>query len=352
MPPIPVLETERLWLRPTAATDAASCQARFPKWEIVQYMPGVPWPYPDDGAATHIERALAENASGEKNHWGVWLKGGPSEMIGAISLWPDDGVSRDMRGFWLDPEFQGRGLMTEAADRVNDYALFELGWPHLWLSNLLENLPSARVKERQGARLIGEEAKTYLRGSFTRQVWKLSAAAWKRRRKWPEHLTLRVAQPRDAGAMVRYLAALNAEADLDTIGRRPIPSLAAERATIARFAAQDRSFFMLAWRGRKLVGLADIEAWQRPEGRHAAPIGISVARSARGQGVGRALMLACIERARLWEGFCRIELEVASWNSKAIRLYESLGFRHEGRRVKGMNLRGRPEDTLRMALVW
>ena len=40
-----------------------------------------------------------------------------------------------MRGFWLDPEFQGRGLMTEAADRVTDYAFRDLDWPHLWVSN-------------------------------------------------------------------------------------------------------------------------------------------------------------------------------------------------------------------------
>lgn len=352
MPPIPVLETERLWLRPRAVADGPSCQARFPKWEIVEHMPGVPWPYPDDGAASHIRDSMAENARGEKNHWGVWVKGGPPEPVGAISLWPDDGVSRDMRGFWLDPAFQGRGLMTEAADRVNDYAVFELGWPHLWLSNLVDNRRSARVKQRQGATLVGEETKTYARGQFTRQVWKLDAAAWRAGRKRPALLTLREAGADDAPAMVKYLAALNAEPDLDTIGKRPVPSVAEQGEAIARFAGQDRAFFMLALSAGKLVGLADVEAWQRPEGRHCAPIGISVAKPSRGHGVGRALMLACIERARLWEGFCRIELEVTSWNSQAIALYESLGFQHEGRRVKGMNLRGQPEDTLRMALVW
>ena len=57
-----------------------------------------------------------------------------------------------MRGFWLDPAFQGRGLMTEAADRVTDYAFRHLGWPCLWLSNAQENLASRRIKEKQGAR--------------------------------------------------------------------------------------------------------------------------------------------------------------------------------------------------------
>jgi len=54
-----------------------------------------------------------------------------------------------MRGFWLDPEFQQRGLMTEAADRVTDYAFRELDWPHLWVSNAEPNRASARIKEKQ-----------------------------------------------------------------------------------------------------------------------------------------------------------------------------------------------------------
>ena len=44
--------------------------------------------------------------------------------------------------------------MTEAADRVTDYAFRDLGWPHLWLTNAQENHASRRIKEKQGARLI------------------------------------------------------------------------------------------------------------------------------------------------------------------------------------------------------
>ena len=59
-------------------------------------------------------------------------EGGPDELIGRIDLWPDDGVSRDQRGFWLDPAFAGRGLMTEAAERVTEFAFVELGWPRIY----------------------------------------------------------------------------------------------------------------------------------------------------------------------------------------------------------------------------
>jgi putative acetyltransferase len=86
--------------------------------------------------------------------------------------------------------------------------------------------------------------------------------------------------------------------------------------------------------------------------RHLGRIGLSVTRDLRGRGIGRRLLQAAIDQARGWPGFCRLELECVPWNTPAIRLYESLGFLHEGRRVKGVNLRGTPEDMLLMALTW
>ena len=140
MPPTPVLQTPRLVLRPVRSKDAPVIQRRFPHWEVVRWLNAkIPWPYPADGAATYVATCLEEMARGEKSHWAIVPKKGPADLIGIIDLWPDDGVSRDQRGFWLDPAFQGRGLMTEAADRVTDYAFRELGWPCLWLSNAQDN---------------------------------------------------------------------------------------------------------------------------------------------------------------------------------------------------------------------
>jgi len=179
LPPTPVLETERLMLRPLAPLDAPTVQRLFPRWEIVRHLnTRVPWPYPADGAEQFIALCQEEMARGEKHHWSIRLKDGPDELIGCINLWPDDGESRDMRGFWLDPQFQGRGLMTEAANRVTDYAFRELGWPHLWVTNAEANRASARVKEKQGARLVGFEAHRFVEGESRRMVWLIEREAW------------------------------------------------------------------------------------------------------------------------------------------------------------------------------
>ena len=179
MPPTPVLQTERLILRPPRESDTPVVQRRFPQWEIVRYLHAeVPWPYPPDGAAQHWLRMNREIKAREKSHWAITLKGGADEPIGLISLWKDGAAARDQRGFWLDPEFWGRGLMTEAANRVTDYALVELGWPQLFLSNAEINRASHRVKEKQGATIVDRTPRRYVYGDGVKVTWLLTREAW------------------------------------------------------------------------------------------------------------------------------------------------------------------------------
>lgn len=83
--------------------------------------------------------------------------------------------------------------------------------------------------------------------------------------------------------------------------------------------------------------------------RHAMSLGITVARSHQGQGVGQALMTALLDYADNWAQVLRIELTVYHDNQRAIRLYERHGFFPEGR-LRAYALRnGRFEDVLTMA---
>ena len=159
LPPTPVLETERLVLRPLRLEDAPAIQEGFADWEVIRHLNGaVPWPYPADGALTHLRQTLAKGERGEHLGWALTMKGGDDRAIGRIDLWPDDGVRRDMRGFWLARAYWGRGLMTEAAERVTAYAFEVLGWPRLLLGNAKDNVGSRRVKEKQGAVLRRRDA--------------------------------------------------------------------------------------------------------------------------------------------------------------------------------------------------
>ncbi|MGH6737485.1 MAG: GNAT family N-acetyltransferase, partial [Bradyrhizobium sp.] len=125
-PTTPIIETRQLVLRPLELADAPAIQSLFPRWEIVRFLAAhVPWPYPEDGALTFIrDRALPAVKEGTEWHWTIWPKEQDERLIGLIGLMlkPDDN-----RGFWLSPEWQGRGLMTEASAAVTDFWFDELG---------------------------------------------------------------------------------------------------------------------------------------------------------------------------------------------------------------------------------
>jgi putative acetyltransferase len=78
---------------------------------------------------------------------------------------------------------------------------------------------------------------------------------------------------------------------------------------------------------------------------------MSIAKDWRGRGLGARMLQAAIDETQAWPGFCRIELEVAPWNTRAIALYERFGFAHEGCKRKAYAMRGAPEDSLLMARV-
>ncbi len=181
--PTPVLETGRLVLRPLREDDVDAIQRLFADWEVVKHLSaGVPWPYPADGSAANMVRAQAEMADRRKHLWAITLRDAGDALIGVIDLWADDGLARTMRGFWLARPYGGRGLMTEAAERVTQHAFEALGWPHLWLSNAEANVGSHRVKEKQGALEIARAPANYVSGPGRRVIWLLRREAWQARR--------------------------------------------------------------------------------------------------------------------------------------------------------------------------
>src|ERR1039458_3849792 len=125
--------TERLILRPQEVADAEQIQELFPQWEIVRYlMNRVPWPYPPDGALCYIrDVALPQMERGEAWHWTIRRAAKPEQIIGSISLVPGE---KDNRGFWLGPQWQGQGLMSEACVWVNDFWFETLGFEVLRVS--------------------------------------------------------------------------------------------------------------------------------------------------------------------------------------------------------------------------
>lgn len=100
-----------------------------------------------------------------------------------------------------------------------------------------------------------------------------------------------------------------------------------------------------------VVGWCDVfPAWAEAV-KHSGSLGMGVLASHRGRGIGRQLMVATLAHARV-SGITRVELEVRADNVGAIKLYERLGFMHEGRKRHGMRFDGAYFDSLSMGLVF
>lgn len=67
--------------------------------------------------------------------------------------------------------------------------------------------------------------------------------------------------------------------------------------------------------------------------RHRAELGISVRREFWGLGIGTLILRGLIDKARA-AGYSQLELDVVAENLRALRLYESLGFKAYGRRER------------------
>lgn len=175
------LETARLLLKPLALEDSEQIQKVFPRWEIVKYLnAAVPWPYPPNGAEHFVrEIALPEMAEGVSWFWSLRPKSASAQVIGVISLTAKPGGNR---GFWLDPEWQGQGLMTEACDAVTEYWFEVLRQPVLSAPKALANEASRRISVKQGMRIVSREEKDYVGGRMPSETWEITAEEWRARK--------------------------------------------------------------------------------------------------------------------------------------------------------------------------
>lgn len=100
-----------------------------------------------------------------------------------------------------------------------------------------------------------------------------------------------------------------------------------------------------------VVGWCDVQRRRQEGFRHVGRLGIGMVPEVRGRGLGRRLMTEAVRIARE-KGLERVELEVFASNARAIALYESVGFVHEGRKRRVRKLDGVYDDDVMMAMVF
>ncbi|TAG82241.1 MAG: GNAT family N-acetyltransferase [Betaproteobacteria bacterium] len=168
----------------------------------------------------------------------------------------------------------------------------------------------------------------------------------KRRKLPPVKIIVRPATPDDAEGFAAVFATRGAS---NGTLQHPYTSAEIWRARLMSNNSTRECMFAAVVNG-KVVGNAGVHlASESPREKHVCGIGISIMDAYQGRGVGRALMNACLDYADRWANYSRVQLTVHADNTRAIKLYESLGFETEGRHREFSFREGGYVDALFMA---
>jgi RimJ/RimL family protein N-acetyltransferase len=130
------------------------------------------------------------------------------------------------------------------------------------------------------------------------------------------------------------------------------------RATTVESAAKrlaahsDDNFVFGAFHDGQLVGMAGFFRYQIAKARHKGKIwGVYVRPNCRGQGIGRTLLHALLEKVQACPGIEQVSLTVIRGQKAARDLYFSLGFEPYGLEPRGLKIGDRYFDNEHMALL-
>ncbi|MHA6483536.1 GNAT family N-acetyltransferase [Paenibacillus sp. strain BS8-2] len=145
----PVMETERLRLRPVTREDAEDMFRYCADPDVSEF---TTW-YPHQTMADtwgFIEHLTNKYTNGELAPWGVEDKA-TSTFIGTCGFvhWSTAHASAEL-GYALSKEYWNKGLMTEAAKQIVDFGFRHMGLVRIEARCLVPNIGSAKVMEKLG----------------------------------------------------------------------------------------------------------------------------------------------------------------------------------------------------------
>jgi RimJ/RimL family protein N-acetyltransferase len=164
-------------------------------------------------------------------------------------------------------------------------------------------------------------------------------------------ITIRPIQPGDAEAYLDLRLTLDAETKfmlLEPGERRQTAD--SVRAAIEAMLASDSGAIFLAENETRLVGYISADQGTCRRNRHSAFVVTGIRLAYIGKGIGRRLFLALDEWA-CNAGISRLELTVMTHNTRAIRLYQRVGFEIEGTRRRALMIDDLPVDEYYMGKV-
>ena len=174
----PIIETERLTLRPPVAED-------FDAWA----------PMMADEEATHFLGGVQPRSTawrgfcGMAGAWSLYgfgmfsvIERSTGQWIGRLGPWRPEGWPGTEVGWGLVREAWGKGYATEGAAAAIDWAFDHLGWTDVIHCIDPQNTPSQAVATRLGSRNLGPGQLPAPLDTLPMEIWGQSRDAWRARR--------------------------------------------------------------------------------------------------------------------------------------------------------------------------
>lgn len=146
------LNTERLTLRPLQVTDAPLAWPYLANKEISKDMS---WDAHKDISETiaFLQRVEEEFVKGKSISWGIFQNNkfcGIFSIISILRTHRSLVYDRAELAYWLGPEFQGKGIMTEAGLKIIAFAFETLKLHKIIVGHHMKNKASQHLIERLG----------------------------------------------------------------------------------------------------------------------------------------------------------------------------------------------------------
>jgi RimJ/RimL family protein N-acetyltransferase len=150
-----------------------------------------------------------------------------------------------------------------------------------------------------------------------------------------ETCTLRSAGVDDAEALLTLVRSVAVDAPFAVTQRHEMTSTPdEERKRVCDHLDRPGWIAIVAVVQETLVGICNFRNGDRERVAHRGSLGLSVASSWRGRGIGRALMEALLDWAAAHPTIEKVSLAVVEENAPAVSLYRKLGFTEEARRPR------------------
>ena len=177
---IPVLETERLRLRPFTFDDEAAVFALVSDPEVARFVRFEAHRTPAETRA-FLELVDRYYRRGEPFAWAI-ARREDGRLIGSCGFVSHAGERKSAEiGYWLGKPYWGKGYAAEAAQALVRFGFEQMGLERVEAKCFLENRAGQRVIEKLGMKFVGTDRSEMIKGEYPElRLYAVARQDWER----------------------------------------------------------------------------------------------------------------------------------------------------------------------------